>query len=86
MAFQYSSRKAAVKSYQRNSILKCPKCPILGTLPNITNHCENRNENGYDDDEHFETTSDKSETMKCTFGICYMRKCIWQCGIKCIVC
>ena len=30
-------------------------------INNITDHCENRNENGYDDDEHCETTGDKNE-------------------------
>ena len=30
-------------------------------INNITDHCENRNENCYDDDEYFETTGDKNE-------------------------
>ena len=33
-------------------------------INNITVHCENRNENCYDDDEHFETTGDKSENYE----------------------
>ena len=33
-------------------------------INNITDHCENRNENGYDDDEHFETTGDTNENYE----------------------